>query len=91
LCSGTLDPGIAATKIALIHTALTDSGLELPIYTPAPSKAGENSQASEEIVQAVVEALARRRQGDDTLPQTTVIRGELVEQQSVRPLEKELL
>jgi DNA-binding LacI/PurR family transcriptional regulator len=46
LCSGALDPGLATEKIALIQSALTDMGLEVPIYAPAPFKAGVNSQVA---------------------------------------------
>ncbi len=37
LCSGSLDPGRGSEKIALIQSALTDLGLEVPLYTPAKS------------------------------------------------------
>ncbi len=37
LCSGSLDLGRGSEKIALIQSALTDLGLEVPLYTPAKS------------------------------------------------------
>ncbi len=37
LCSGSLDTGRGSEKIALIQSALTDLGLEVPLYTPAKS------------------------------------------------------
>ncbi|MBW3634982.1 MAG: LacI family transcriptional regulator [Armatimonadetes bacterium] len=42
LCSGSLDPGRGAEKIALIQSALSSLGLEVPFYTPPKYSEGSS-------------------------------------------------
>jgi DNA-binding LacI/PurR family transcriptional regulator len=47
LCSGTLEPGLAAEKILLIQTALAGEGLEVPLYTSAKPAREHNGGESQ--------------------------------------------
>jgi DNA-binding LacI/PurR family transcriptional regulator len=49
LCSGTLEPGLAAEKLLLIQTVLAGEGLEVPLYTsatPTTEHDGSESQVA---------------------------------------------
>lgn len=56
LCSGALDPGRGTEKIALIQTALTNLGFEVPIHTPAKASDSDGSAQA-----ALIQLLRRQR------------------------------